>query len=240
MPIGNGSNLLVADGGVRGVVARLRGDFEALSFEGERVAAGAAVFLPALARQCAERGLAGAEGLMGIPGTVGGGLMTNAGTSEGALGDVVEWVEVLGPDGDFHTPRGPELVFTYRHSNLAGRWVASVGLKLRRGDGTGIMARARRLLDRRAATQPLGAFNCGSVFKNPPGDFAARLIETAGLKGRVLGGARVSPKHANFIENTGRATARDVMDLIRLIRHTVYDAHGVRLELEVWPVGEGI
>lgn len=237
-PLGQGSNLLVGDKGIRGVVLRLRGEFEALAFDGERVMAGAGVALPYLAKQCAEQGLTGAEPLVGIPGTVGGGLMTNAGTPEGDIGSLVESVDVITPEGEVRTLARKDIAFSYRKSNLAGRFVLRARLKLRRGNKNDIMAGIQKQLNRRAETQPLGTYNCGSVFKNPPGDFAARLVEAAGLKGLRIGGAEISKRHANFIVNVDRATARDVRQLIEKARQAVFEKFGVKLELEVWLAGE--
>lgn len=237
-PIGQGSNLLVGDGGLRGGVVRLRGDFEKLTFEGSQAEAGAGVLLPQLARAAAEKGLSGAEPFIGIPGTVGGGLMTNAGTPEGDLGALVSHVDVMEADGTVHRWDRDRLSFDYRRSNLAGRWVLGAGLLLRSGSSSAITALMEKQLARRSQRQPLSTRNCGSVFKNPPGDHAGRLVEAAGLKGLCVGGARVSPVHANFIENTGGATARDVRELIDRARRAVKERFGVELELEVWPVGE--
>jgi UDP-N-acetylmuramate dehydrogenase len=237
-PIGQGSNLLVGDRGVRGVTVRLRGDFEALRFESDRAMVGAAVLLPALSRAAAERGLTGAEPFCGIPGTLGGALMTNAGTPEGDLGELVREVEVMDPEGRFRRISRDQIRFSYRSSSLTGMLVLSVDLQLRPGDKNDILAAIDQQLKRRAARQPLGTKNCGSVFKNPPGDYAARLIESAGLKGFRVGGAQVSPKHANFIENVDRATAADVRALIQILRNAVRDRTGIELELEVWTVGE--
>jgi len=238
-PIGAGSNLLVSDKGMRGVTVRLRGDFEKLDFDdGLGLTAGAGATWPRLALKCADRDLAGAEGLVGIPGTLGGGLMTNAGTREGDTGQLVESLDVLTPDGKIATLGKNDLHFTYRHSNLPGKFVLRARLKLRRESKTDIMGRLKKQWAYRAKTQPLGTHNVGSIFKNPPGDFAARLVEAAGLKGTTLGGAQVSPMHANFIVNAGSATAADVRALIRRVQDTVLEKNGVRLELEVWPVGE--
>lgn len=236
--IGQGSNLLVGDGGIRGVVVRLRGEFEQMTFQGNAVTAGAGVMLPQLARACGQRGLAGAEAFVGIPGTVGGGLMTNAGTPEGDLGSLVQSVDLMTPEGAKETWGRDRLEFGYRRSNLAGRWVLSAALELKPGEARDIMALVEKQLTRRAERQPLGTFNCGSVFKNPPGDHAARLIEACGLKGHRIGGARISPKHANFIENVEKASARDAKALIDLARTTVKEKFGVDLETEVWSVGE--
>lgn len=238
-PIGQGSNLLVGDRGVRGVVTRLRGEFEAFHFEEDgRINAGAGVLLPQLSRACAERGLTGAEPFAGIPGTLGGGLMTNAGTPEGDLGSLVEEVLTLDADGRERLLTKKDLRFGYRRSNLTDHWVLSARLKLRPGDRNDILASVEKQLKRRAERQPLGTKNCGSVFKNPPGDHAARLIEAAGLKGTRVGDARISPKHANFIENLGRASAGEVHTLLALVQKTVREKCGVDLELEVWPVGD--
>lgn len=238
-PIGQGSNLLVGDRGVRGVVTRLRGEFETFHFEEDgRINAGAGVLLPQLSRACAERGLTGAEPFAGIPGTLGGGLMTNAGTPEGDLGSLVEEVLTLDADGRERLLTKKDLRFGYRRSNLTDHWVLSARLKLRPGDRNDILASVDKQLKRRAERQPLGTKNCGSVFKNPPGDHAARLIEAAGLKGTRVGDARISPKHANFIENLGRASAGDVHALLALVQKTVREKCGVDLELEVWPVGD--
>lgn len=237
--MGAGSNVLVSDKGIRGVVARLRGEFESIRFEdGNQAWVGAGVPLPQLSRACAERGLTGAEPFAGIPGTLGGGLLTNAGTPEGELGSLVQSVEVLTAEGERRTLGQDSLDFDYRRSNLGGTFVLSARLQLTPGDKEKIRAGMEAQLKRRAARQPLGTKNCGSVFVNPPGDHAARLIEAVGLKGLQVGGARVSPKHANFIENVDRATADHVMTLIETIRRAVQDKFGIRLELEVSQVGE--
>ncbi|HOW27063.1 MAG TPA: UDP-N-acetylmuramate dehydrogenase [Elusimicrobiota bacterium] len=236
--IGHGSNLLVGDKGIRGVVARLRGELEEIRLDGDRVSAGAGVSLPVLARRCAENGLEGVEFLAGVPGTVGGALMTNAGTAEGRIGDRIETVDIVTPDGKTETLGKKDLVFTYRSSNLQGRWVACVGLKLRRGDKNDSMGKIRRQFEGRARTQPWGTHNAGCIFKNPPEMSAGRLIEQAGLKGRRIGDAEVSTVHANFIINRGKATARDVRGLIDEVRKKVRDRFRVELELEVRLAGE--
>jgi UDP-N-acetylmuramate dehydrogenase len=237
-PVGQGSNLLVGDKGLRGVVVRLRGELEEAVFDGEIVTVGAGAAWPSFAKKCAERGLAGAEPMVGVPGTIGGGLMTNAGTPEGDTGSLVESVDVLEPSGETVTVEKKDMVFRYRHSSLKGRFVLRARLKLRRENGNDIMARLQKQLDRRAKTQPLGTYNVGSIFKNPPGDHAARLVEAAGLKGLREGGAQVSPRHANFIVNADHATAADVRRLIDRIRREVAEKFNVQLELEVMPVGE--
>lgn len=238
--LGFGSNLLVRDGGIRGVVSRLRGGFEKIEFLDEgRVAAGAAVRVPKLVSRCAERGLAGSEPLVGVPGTVGGALVMNAGTRDGEIGDLVLEVSVLDPP-TFRERRLPagKLRFEYRSSSLEGRVVLGCVLQLKPGDKGDIMGRVRKYQQTRLRTQPIHTYNVGSTFKNPPGRFVARMIEEAGLKGASCGGARVSPLHANFIENFSKARASDVLELVRRIRERVKALSGVELELEMKVVGE--
>jgi UDP-N-acetylmuramate dehydrogenase len=237
-PLGQGSNVLVGDTGVRGVTFRLRGEFERWRFDGDVVHAGAGVLLPTLSRAAAERGLTGAEPFCGIPGTVGGALQTNAGTPEGDIGGRVRAATVVDADGVVRVLQRGDMSFSYRRSSLAGATVLSVDLQLRAGSKNDILAAVDRQLKRRAQRQPLGTRNCGSVFKNPTGDHAARLIEAAGLKGLRVGGAQVSLKHANFIENVAHATAADVRALIDTARRTVQERFGVALELEVWTLGD--
>jgi len=237
--LGWGSNLLVRDGGIRGVVLRLRGEFEEMKFDGRRVWAGAGVRVPALVTACAEKGLAGAEPLVGVPGTVGGALVMNAGTREGEIASLVRWVDVFDPGGLKEERLEPaRLDFRYRASNLENRVILGGGLELKPGDKVDILRRVRELQQRRLRTQPVHAYNVGSTFKNPPGRFAAELIEKAGLKGMRRGGAVVSPKHANFFENEGNASARDVLALVDAVRGSVRDKFGVDLELEMKVVGE--
>ena len=238
--LGRGSNLLVRDGGIRGVVVRLEGEFERIEFlEGARVRAGAAVPLPQLVMACAERGLAGAEPLAGVPGTVGGGLVMNAGTRELEIGALTRRVRIFDPERlEGRWLEAPELSFAYRHSNLAGSMILVGELVLKAGEKRDILRRVQEQQQRRLRTQPIHTFNVGSVFKNPPGHFAAKLIEEAGLKGLRQGGAKVSELHANFIENDKGASAADVLALIEAVRGKVRERFGVALELEVKVVGE--
>jgi UDP-N-acetylmuramate dehydrogenase len=236
--LGAGSNILVADGGVAGLVIHLQGDFRKAVFDGAQVTAGAGAWLPSLAKQCAERGLAGIESLIGVPGTIGGGVVMNAGTRDGVLGDVVASIEVLNEAGDYQTFPGSEANFSYRHSKLEGSWVAGATLLLRPEDSTSIMKRLETYLHYRSQTQPLATNNCGSVFKNPPGGAAAKWVEQAGLKGKSIGGARVSERHANFIINEKGASAADVRALIEQIQSAVRERFGVELQPEVKFVGE--
>jgi UDP-N-acetylmuramate dehydrogenase len=236
--IGAGSNLLVSDKGIRGVVIHLQGGFRQAIFEGTLVKAGAGAWMPTLARQCAERGLSGLESLVGVPGTIGGGLVMNAGTREGVVGDLVESVEILDEQGHVKTLDRAGLDFKYRRSNLEGAWILSASLRLKAGERTLIISRIDELLRYRAETQPLGTSNCGSVFKNPDGFAAAQLVEKSGMKGVRCGGAQVSERHANFIVNSQKACAQDVRQLVQQIQEKVQEKFGVRLEPEIKMVGE--
>ncbi len=231
--LGWGSNVLLPDEGLRGVVIRLRGEFESIEFDGDRVRVGAGVHLPKLAKACVDKGLAGVEALAGVPGTVGGALMTNAGTPRGVIGDVVQTVDIIQPDGNVKTISRDQIDLQYRQSNLKGQWIVGASLLLKLSDNGAAKERLKWELQSREKTQPLGTKNVGSVFRNPEGDYAARLIEAAGLKGKAFGPIRFSPKHANFIENTGGATAKDALKLIRLAQTTVKEKFNIDLHPEV-------
>jgi UDP-N-acetylmuramate dehydrogenase len=236
--LGAGSNLLVSDKGIRGLVIHLQGAFREVVIDGAQVRVGAGAWMPALVKQCAERGLSGIESLIGVPGTIGGGLVMNAGTREGVLGDVVESVEVLDENAQIRALSKEALFFSYRHSALQGSWILSSTLRLKAAERSFIMARIDELLRYRAVTQPLGTSNCGSVFKNPEGYAAAQLVEKSGFKGLRVGGAQVSERHANFIINTGQAKAADVRELMQQIQDKVFEKFSVRLEPEIKLVGE--
>lgn len=238
--LGWGSNLLVRDGGLRGIAARLRGEFETAEFlSAERVRAGAGLRVPQLVSLCAERGLEGSEPLVGVPGTVGGALVMNAGTREGEIGPLVVEVEVF--DEQMFSPRilaAKDIEFCYRRSSLENKIVLSGLLQLKAGDRVAILARVQRHQQKRLLTQPVHTYNVGSIFKNPPGRFVAQLIEQAGLKGAAQGGARISPMHANFIENFAGAKASEVLALVERARAAVKAAAGLDLELEMKVIGE--
>ena len=238
--LGWGSNLLVKDKGVRGLVLRLAGGFEDVEFlAGGKVRAGASVRVPQLVVACAQKGLAGLEPIVGVPGTVGGAVAMNAGTREGEIGPLVLEVEAADPaSGQSRIIPASGLEFSYRASSLGGLIVMSATLQLKPGDKGDIMALVARYQQKRLQTQPIHTFNVGSTFKNPPGRFAAKMIEELGLKGFTVGGARISPMHANFIENFAGAKASDVLALVDLIRERVRAAFGVDLELEMRVVGE--
>jgi UDP-N-acetylmuramate dehydrogenase len=238
--LGSGSNLLVGDGGVRGLVLRLGGEFAALNFaddvENEVVVhAGASASLALLTAQAASRGAVGVGSLAGIPGSVGGALRMNAGTDR-ETGEFVREVTVQTPARP--DPHPVSLQYYYRHTSLASdAVVARVTFAFERGDAKQIRGEVQARLVRRKATQPLQYPNAGSCFRNPPGDRAGRLIEAAGLKGKRRGGAEISELHANFIVNTGTATAQDVAALLDLARTTVRERFGIELELEVRLIG---
>jgi UDP-N-acetylmuramate dehydrogenase len=235
---GLGSNLLVRDGGLPGVVIAASGIFSALEQSGDfEVTAGASVPCTQLARQCIRWGLAPAEFFAGIPGTLGGALAMNAGAHGGETWERVRAVTTIDRHGVLHTRSPDDYKIGYRSvEGPAGEWFVSAVLGFD-PQATASMDDMKAMLERRKETQPLGLPSCGSVFRNPPGDHAARLIESCGLKGCRIGDAEVSDKHANFIINRGEATALDVENLILHVQHTVEDAAGVRLVPEVRIVG---
>lgn len=238
--IGKGSNLLVSDRGFPGLVVRLGRGFRWAAREGERIVAGGSMPLPALAGVALRHGLGGLEFGVAIPGTVGGAVRMNAGAHGHEIGEVVESVRVLhlrsGIGASIPASRAG---FTYRRSDLGEDAVVSAATFHLAGAPT---ERVRAAMDEarawRRATQPLAEPNCGSVFKNPPGQAAARLIDEAGAKGRRVGGARVSDKHANFVVTAEGATADDVLRLIEDVRGLVRRTSGIDLELEVQLIGE--
>ncbi len=239
--VGLGSNLLVRDGGVRGTVLMLSGRLNGLALAaGEHtVRAEAGVACAKLARFAVQQGLRGAEFLAGVPGTVGGALAMNAGAFGGETWRVVTAVETLDHHGQRHLRPASEYQTGYRSvRGPAGEWFVAGYFGLAPGDAEEGQALIKSLLARRGASQPTQQPNAGSVFRNPPGDYSARLIEAAGLKDRCIGGACVSALHANFIVNTGNATARDIELLIAEVQEKVLAAHGVQLEPEVRIIGE--
>lgn len=243
--VGLGSNLLVRDGGIRGTVIFTHGALKRFFMDdgasAAEIYAEAGVASPKVARYAAVHNLEGAEFLAGIPGTVGGALAMNAGCYGSETWEVVSRVRTIDRAGRLQI-RGPqEYAIGYRHVvplQTQEEFFAAAWFRFRHGDGDKARLKIKDLLSRRIASQPLGEPNAGSVFRNPPGDHAARLIESCGLKGRRIGGAEVSTKHANFIVNTGDATARDIEELIGLVRESVERSTGVALVQEVQIVGE--
>ena len=236
--VGLGSNLLVADEGYDGVVLRLAGELARIARDGERIVCGGGATLAAVVKRATGWGLAGIEFGCAIPGTAGGAVRMNAGAYGGELRDVLEAAVVVGASGE---RRGGPALFdmTYRHSNLApGEVVAEAVLRLRRDDPNVIRATVADMQRRRREAQPAKVRTFGSVWKNPDGELSAgRLLEECGLKGFVSGGARISPVHANFIENVGGARSADVVALMVEARRRAHDRFGIELEHEVQMLG---
>jgi UDP-N-acetylmuramate dehydrogenase len=241
--LGKGSNVLVSDRGVRGAVLRLSGDFKRFEWRQQNDAAtlivGAACPVAQLAREAVRRAYAGLEFAEGIPGTVGGAIVMNAGAYGSEIDQVVARVEGLTRQGEERVFAREELSFTYRATRLPrGFIVTRVWFGLSRGIKEALQQRLRELTRRRKQSQPGGRPNAGSMFKNPPGDFAGRLIEAADLKGKRVGRAEISTRHANFIVNLGGASAQDVKQLMDLARSEVQARFGVELTPEVRFVGD--
>lgn len=238
--LGLGSNLLVRDGGIKGTVINTRGRLKEMQLlDSGNVYVEVGVPCAHVARFTMGLGLAGAEFLAGIPGTMGGALKMNAGAFGGETWNVVDNVEMVNAKGLVKTRAANEFDVAYRSvKGEEGEWFLSTELKLQKGQSEISQQKIKDLLEKRGLTQPTNKPTCGSVFKNPPGDFAARLIEASGLKGYAIGGACVSKKHANFIENMGNATAANIEELIAYIQQQVKKQQQVSLNTEVCRVGE--
>lgn len=238
--IGLGSNLLVRDGGVRGTVVLMHNVLTTLQMDGDLVYAESGVTCAKLAKFSAKEAKQGAEFFAGIPGTLGGALAMNAGCYGSETWDVVKRVTTVDRRGELHTREAEAFVATYRHIEkpVADEWFVAAWLQLLPGDAQEAAQKIKTLLAKRLASQPLNLPSAGSTFRNPEGDFAARLVEASGLKGYTIGGAQVSEKHANFIVNIGGATARDIEMLIQHMRETVQQKQGVTLQQEVKVMGE--
>ena len=238
--IGLGSNLLVRDGGVRGTVIVMHNALNALEMQGELLYADAGVTSAKVAKFSAKQGKRGAEFLAGIPGTVGGALAMNAGCHGGETWDIVNKVLTIDTCGQLHERSCKEFVATYRHVEMPAKneWFIGAWFELPNGSAAEAELTIKNLLAKRLATQPLNLPNAGSTFRNPEGDYAARLIEACGLKGHQIGGAQVSEKHANFIVTSPGATAADVEQTIALMRDTVKEKFGIELQQEVRMIGE--
>jgi len=238
---GKGSNILVADGGITGVVIQIGEAFAWCDLlPDSKVWLGAGLPLATLAQTTAKAGYSGLEWAAGIPGSVGGAIMMNAGAYGSCIGDAVTKVELVEYNGQRRTLTSDALAFAYRHSGIdrGKQVVTGVELQLAPGDAAWSNAEIRRLLALRTKNQPLEYPSAGSVFKNPPGDHAGRLSEAAGCKGLRVGDAQVSLKHGNFIVNLGNATSADVLSLIRQVQERVCQVFGVELMPEVQVVGE--
>lgn len=240
MVIGRGSNMLVSDKGIRGVVIKLGKAFETLRFEGTKIIVGGAYSFVKLSVQTGKAGLTGLEFAGGIPGSVGGAVYMNAGAHGSDVSRILKQAEVLLNTGEVVTMQRNELEYAYRHSilQLEPGIVLEAVFQLDTGDRKEIAAAMAAFKDRRLRTQPLKMASSGSVFRNPEHTHAAKLIEEAGLKGLRIGGAEVSALHANFIVNVGNATAEDVLALIKKIQGIVSEKYGIQLVPEVLVVGE--
>ncbi|HSH43286.1 MAG TPA: UDP-N-acetylmuramate dehydrogenase [Arenicellales bacterium] len=238
--LGLGSNTLVRDGGIRGIVIATHKSLGEIEVRDDRtVYAQAGVACAKIARLTARKGLSRAEFFAGIPGTLGGALAMNAGAWGHTTWEVVHQVETVDAHGALNRRRAADFEIGYRHvRSPREEWFVSAVLSLKAGDAASSQARIKEFLANRARTQPIQMPNAGSVFVNPPGDHAARLIQTAGLKGTCLGGACVSDMHANFIVNQGGASAADIEALIEQVAERVEAVHGVRLQREVRIIGE--
>ena len=246
MILGEGTNLLVRDGGVRGLMLRLADDFEEIQLvsgdndSSATVNAGAAVLVRRLGKYALDQGLSGFNFTLGIPGTVGGALLTNAGAWGRCMADSTSLIRVLDQNGEIASLHRDRLQFSYRRLELEKRTIVLSGqFKLQRADRKTLQEEAIRLQKQRRLSQPLALPSAGCVFRNPPGQKAAgELIDQAGLKGLSVGEAEVSTKHANFIVNKGHAKASDVIDLMKQIQESVFEGFGVNLEPEVTIVGQ--
>ncbi len=238
--IGNGSNLLVGDKGIRGAVLEVGSQNAQVYAEGDMIYAQAGVSLARAAQEAARASLSGLEFASGIPGTVGGAVVMNAGAYGGEMKDVVKWARILDRDGEIHRLETEELALSYRHSVVPdmGGIVLSAAFLLKPGDETLIRTQMELLRNQRVQKQPLEYPSAGSTFKRPEGYFAGKLIMDSGLAGYRVGGAQVSEKHCGFVINAGGATAADILQLITDVQDTVQKKFGVRLEPEVKMIGE--
>ena len=238
--LGNGSNLLVSDEGYRGLVLQLYRNFNDIQVNGETITVQSGAMLAAVARTAYQTGLTGLEFASGIPGTIGGAVVMNAGAYGGEMKNVLKEVTVLTKEGEVLVIPAKALELGYRTSVIPknGWIVLGAVLQLKKGDQEQILARMEELKEQRITKQPLDLPSAGSTFKRPEGYFAGKLIQDAGLMGYSVGGAMVSDKHAGFVVNKGGATAKDVLDLIKYVQDTVEEKFGVKLEPEVRLIGE--
>jgi len=238
--LGAGTNVLVADRGIRGLVVQLGSGFDKVRIKGCELRTGGAARLSRAVRKSLGSGLCGLEGLVGIPGSVSGAICMNAGTPAGCIKDTLASVTAMDADGVLRELSASDLGLRYRGSMVPGSGliILEAVFNLRREGPTDVDGIVKALLFSRRRTQPVGVGTAGSVFKNPPGRYAGQVLEAIGAKGMQVGGARVSSKHANFIENTGLATAVDVHELMMILQRRVMDEFGIALEPEIQLVGE--
>ncbi|MBP9562601.1 MAG: UDP-N-acetylmuramate dehydrogenase [Acetoanaerobium sp.] len=238
--MGNGSNLLVSDKGIRGVVIKLSKNFSSFSISGDEVTAQSGILLSTLSKSIVNESLSGFEFASGIPGTIGGAVTMNAGAYDSEMKNIVEEVVAMDMDGNIKTFTNQEMNFRYRKSRVTDETlvVLEAKLKLEKGNIEDIKAKIDDFTVRRTTKQPLTAYSAGSTFKRPEGYFAGKLIEDAGLKGIIMRNAAVSSLHSGFVINTGDATCENILELIEFIKLTVFSKFGVMLEEEVRVVGE--
>jgi len=238
--LGGGSNALFADEGFRGAVVRLGRGFQGIDFEGDKVRVKAATKLVTVLGKTRDAGLGGVEFFAGIPGTLGGAVVGNAGAKKAWIGPLVEELTLVTPSGELLGLRKDDFQYSYRRTSLkgSGNILVEAVLKLKKEPKDAIERKVKEFFKVRRGKQPKTEKNAGSVFKNPEGDFAGRLTESVGLKGFKVGGARVSEVHANFIINEGGATAHDVVAVMRTIQGKVREEYGIRLEPEIVPMGD--
>ena len=237
MVIGHGTNILIGDAGYNGITVVLSKNLSQIHFNGTQIIAGAGITLTRLAKQLAQNSLSGLEFAYGIPGTLGGALIMNAGAHGHSMSEIVTEIQVMTHKGEILTISNEQAGFDYRHSNLGQYFcILEATLQFKRKSREKIEAEMRKLYDERKSKQPLSFPSAGCIFKNPPGTSAGKLIDECGLKGTKIGGAEVSQKHANFIVNISEATAADVLALIDLVRKQVKSKTGIELELEIQQV----
>ena len=238
--MGNGSNLLVSDKGIRGVVIKLSKNFSSFSISGDEVTAQSGILLSTLSKSIVNESLSGFEFASGIPGTIGGAVTMNAGAYDSEMKNIVEEVVAMDMDGNIKTFTNQEMNFRYRKSRVTDETlvVLEAKLKLEKGNIEDIKAKIDDFTVRRTTKQPLTAYSAGSTFKRPEGYFAGKLIEDAGLKGIIMRNAAVSSLHSGFVINTGDATCENILELIEFIKLTVFSKFGVMLEEEVRVIGE--
>ena len=238
--LGNGSNVLVRDGGIRGAVVSFGKPFSYIEMEGAHIKAGAGAMLGTVSLFAANHALSGLEFAVGIPGSLGGAVFMNAGAYDGEMSQVISEVTAVTPEGEIRRYRTKEMDFSYRHSVFQqnGHIICEIELTLRESKAAAIQEKMAEFTRRRMEKQPLDKPSAGSTFKRPPGLFAGTLIDEAGLKGFTVGGAQVSGKHAGFVINKGGATAADVLSLIEEIQRRIEEKNGIRLTPEIRIIGE--
>lgn len=238
--IGNGSNILVTDKGIRGVVIKIADNFADIKIEGQLIYAQSGARLTAISRRIYEESLTGFEFASGIPGTIGGGVYMNAGAYDSEMKNVVKSVKVLTSTGNILELENEDMDFGYRKSKAMqeGYIILSVIIKLEKGDKSQIKAKIDDFTNKRVTKQPVSEYSAGSTFKRPVGHFAGKLIEDTGLRGYSIGHSKISEKHCGFVINKGESTCKEMLEFIHHVKHKVYEKTGVKLEEEIKIIGE--